>query len=891
MSKTVEHQALKSRLHEVNELLGSNPVQAYTLAGALTTEFPKHPTGWSLWAVAARALGRRDEALVGFKRALAVSPQPVAADWHNLATVCEELGRHDEAEAAYRKALMLDANYVDSVLQLAGLLRNNYRLVEAMALLESAGASRGNHARLLYSLGNTLSQMGDGKRALKMFDAALTLEPDFAEAHFHRSVELLAQGDFGAGFEEYAWRWRIPQAQGGWPPFTGPVWQGEPLGEKVLLVWSEQGLGDNIQFVRYLGLLRQQFPNARLAYWCPQTLLPVFEAFASAKRIELLAREKSNPAQLGGYDWHVPLLGLPHILQTRMESIPGVLSGMIGVDEIAHGLWKQRIVDAEQRIGQNCPGLRVGLVYSGSGEFMHGERRNLALSSLTPWLDVPGVVWHSLQVGKPAGEIVLSAWQGHLIDWSHYLVDFGATAALVAHLDLVICVDTAVAHLAGSMGIKTWLLNRYAGCWRWLRDRDDSPWYPSLRLFTQSSPGDWQGVVSRVDKALRSEARNRVQIASRRLDEQGRMLRAEGRLDEAITCYKRALELVPEQWQTLAAKGFALRMKNDFTAAERCYREALSMAPHDAQTHYNLAIILLMQQRYQEGWPEYAWRWKLPGNGYPNMPGCQWKGESLAGRSIILFQEQGFGDAIQFLRYVPRIQALGAKVTLAVRSPLLRLFGSSTTASIVDMDARLPLMDFHASLLDIPRLLCAGEEAALACCLHADTARVAVWKKKVYDAGSDASARLHVGLVFRGNPGRIRNDHRSISSSKLAPLLRVQGVVFHLLQVDDAADDAALFASWPAVCLHHEDLTDFAETAALIENLDLVLTVDTGVAHLAAALGKPTWVMVCHDSDWRWQIGRDDSPWYPTVRLFRQSTPGTWCNVFDQVISNLNDYF
>jgi len=876
------------KLKHAQTLLASGEAQqALSLAHEVTLSNPSYATAWAMKSAALLQLKRSREAVEGFEKAISFTPNPQAPDWHNLATAYEDNLRLEKAEEAYRQALALDPDYIDSILQLAGLMRDGYRLDESVALLEEALSRQSSNARLVYSLGNSLAQLGEHIGAMQCLDTALELDPTFTDPHFYRAVELLAHGDFEAGLDEYEWRWKTSQAKGAFPPFSGQLWNGEPIGTQTLLVWGEQGLGDNIQFVRYLALLRQKYPEARLAYWCPQVLIPIFSSFAQAQQIALVSREEMHPSQVAGHDFHVALLSLPRLFKTRVDSIPLPVRGLIGVEESLYEQWKKQIVLAEKHRGILHPKLRVGLVYSGNGDFLHASRRNLPLSSLEKWLSVPNIAWHSLQVGSPAGEIILSPWCHTLVDWSHLLSDFSQTAALIAHLDLVITVDTAVAHLAGSMGKSVWMLNRYAGCWRWLRGREDTTWYPSMRLFTQSTPGDWESVIKQILQQLQIRIMPlNIQEEAIRLDTQGRVLRQEGKIDEAIALYDQALTLVPSQWQTLMAKGFALRMKNDLLSAEKCYLQAIEIEPSDAQSHYNLAIILLLQRRYVQGWKEYEWRWKLPGHSRPLKSGKLWRGEPLEGKKILLYQEQGFGDAIQFLRFLPRVQELGADVTVAVRTPLISLFKTSTTASVIDENTFCDT-DYHTSLLDLPEILGLEEEGDTAQVLHVDPLLIGEWKEHLA-ASLKEDTLIKVGIVWSGNPERLRNDHRSMAAEALSPLKGISGMQFISLQPDITPDDRRFLEGWNEFHDYGNRLTDFAQTAALVMNLDLVITVDTSVAHLSAALGKPTWIMVCHDSPW-YPMVCHDSPWYPAVRLFRQGNPGGWDRVVEDVVKAILD--
>lgn len=264
-----------------------------------------------------------------------------------------------------------------------------------------------------------------------------------------------------------------------------------------MLVWEEQGLGDGLQFFRYMALLRAREPKATLLFWCRATMHPVLAAWAQQHGVKLLPAEHLKPEQVQGQEWHVPLLSLPFCL--RESGYPPVANTLSAPAERVP-LWQERMVRYRRTV---APRLRqVGLVWSGTQVQTMSTRRNLTLQQLTPWLSVPQVQWHSLQVGARAGDVALSDWQGHMVDWSHHLTDFGETAALIAQLDLVITVDTSTAHLAASLGKPTWVLSRYDACWRWLIDRDDSPWYASVWLFRQPQPFDWAEVVERVRISL-----------------------------------------------------------------------------------------------------------------------------------------------------------------------------------------------------------------------------------------------------------------------------------------------------------------------------------------------------------------------------------------------------
>ena len=453
------------------------------------------------------AFRRKDYAgaVLAFRRAIAAAEaakqQPAADALHNLASALDEFGDKQDAEAFYRAALQRQPTHLAALTQLAVMLGATGRFDEAQALLNTALAAHPGHGYTYYAMGSTLYEQGLRQEALAWLERAIEREPNLAEAHFHKALCHLQLGDFAKGWESWEWRWKIAQAKGGWPPFRGSLWAGEPLGQQILLVWGEQGLGDNVQFVRYLAELRRRWPQAGLVYWCPESLLPLVAGFAAQHEVSLLPREKAHPSLVQGHDTHVPLMSLPGLLGVRLEnSLDWALpAGYLLPPPERVALWGARL-DAR------CPRVpgrrRVGLVWSGAKAFMRAERRNMALPDLAPWLHLPGIDWVSLQVGEARDEVAGTDWAARLIDLTPDITDFADTAALCRHLDLVLAVDTGAAHVAAAAGAPVWLLSRFDGCWRWFLNRSDSPWYPTMRVFRQKRPLDWAPVVQEVAQAL-----------------------------------------------------------------------------------------------------------------------------------------------------------------------------------------------------------------------------------------------------------------------------------------------------------------------------------------------------------------------------------------------------
>ncbi|MGY3453129.1 tetratricopeptide repeat protein [Bradyrhizobium sp. USDA 4353] len=341
---------------------------------------------------------------------------------------------------------------------------------------------------------------------------------------------------------------------------------------------------------------------------------------------------------------------------------------------------------------------------------------------------------------------------------------------------------------------------------------------------------------------------------------------------EALAWFDKALALRPGLVDVLHNKGFALLQLLRFEEAAAVYRDILAIEPDNAKAEWQLAHVELQCGDYQAGWAHREARWAMPdfSPDYPRFAQPKWLGkEEIAGKTILIEEDEGFGDNIQFARYLPMVAARGAKVILVVREPLRRLMAGIDGVSqclTFTPELQRPAFDMHCPIMSLP--LAFGttlDTIPPASYLPPPPAdRVAVWEQRL-----GSHDRLRVGLVWSGNPHQANDGNRSMPLSTLLPLLDVEAD-FISLQKELRAADKALLAQQSRIRDVTTDLTDFAETAALMSCLDVVVTVCTSAAHLAATLGRPTWIMLPYVADWRWLRDRDDSPWYPSARLFRQ---------------------
>jgi hypothetical protein len=354
-------------------------------------------------------------------------------------------------------------------------------------------------------------------------------------------------------------------------------------------------------------------------------------------------------------------------------------------------------------------------------------------------------------------------------------------------------------------------------------------------------------------------------------------LHGQCRYHDALDRMRRLEAHAPDNARLLANIGMVYRDNGDLLSAEQYLRKASVLLPDDPAIHFNLALTLMRAGRLQEGFDEYEWRWKVQQFAEQHRQFSQplWCGEPLEGRRILIYGEQGAGDAIQFVRYAPLVREAAGDVMIEVLPHLERLMGW--------MDGRYPIVnaltkdvqfDLQCPMMSLPKRFGTELDSIPAPARFSIPADVqAKWTNRL------RTGRKNMGVVWAGNPKHPNDRDRSLSAPSFLPLTRLAGIQYWSLQVGPPAADTP-----DGVVNLAEELTDFGETAAAISALDLVITVDTAVAHLAGSLGKPVWLLAAYTSDWRWLLDREDTPWYPSMKIFRQQRPGDWSDVIDRVV-------
>jgi tetratricopeptide (TPR) repeat protein len=449
---------------------------------------PNYPEAHDNLGTLRKEMGRPDDAIVCYRNAIACRPDYPEAH-NNLGTVLLEQGRLDEAAARYRQAISLNPTYPEAHFNLGVAIWEHGQPAEAIEHYRTAIALRPHYADAYLNLGTALKDLGRLDEAAACYRETLAREPDNPEAHSNLGIVLLAQGEFAEGWKEHEWRWRTPQMIKARRDFARPQWRGEAAHGQTLLIHAEQGFGDTLQFCRYAPLAAERGLRVIL-----EVQPPLARLLRGLSAVDLVLRRGE---ELPAFDLHAPMLSLPMALGTTLATIPGAQS-YLHADTAGVAAWNVRLLATSEK------GPRVGLAWAGNprnhsrGLAAVDRRRSITPEKLAPLFELSGPKFFSLQKDGPPAPTGFP-----LVDVMSEMEDFADTAALIANLDLVISVDSAVAHLAAALGKPVWLLDRFDPCWRWLSGRRDSPWYPGLRIYRQPAPGDWETVLSDVTRDLR----------------------------------------------------------------------------------------------------------------------------------------------------------------------------------------------------------------------------------------------------------------------------------------------------------------------------------------------------------------------------------------------------
>lgn len=741
----------------------------------------------------------------------------------------------------------------------ANKLRAEAKWEEALPVCVEAHRADPDSPAAAYNLGVMLAKVGRLDEGEKLIRHTLALAPG-KELVIHSLAHiLLGQGRYQEAWPLYEIRQLMPELNIGFPKgFDFPRWRGEPLAGKRLAIFPEQGLGDMIQFARFLPRLIDEAAEVILL-----TVPPLERLFRHNFPGATVVRA-SGETNFPDPDYWTTFQGIPAAINLALEDVPAA-----------------PYIRAPFAMPPLGDGLNIGLKTIGNPIHVNDAMRSL-----------PPAMAERLRTGLPGRVISLEPQDLKARDMAD-------TAAVIEQLDLVVSVDTSIGHLAGAMGKRCLLLvPGFSTDWRWMVDRADSPWYPNHVLYRSAVSGDWSFAIERLIGDAGPEYARRVyklghpgmqeaeallrrtfphngdptlepalrRQLGKKLMRQAIEQRRGGEPIEALQVIEQAVAVDPDNVDVAYTYGVFLTDSGRLEEGEAVMRRVADAAPGLPNPRDALGNNLLAQGRYHEGWPLYEARVDREGlnDGYPrNFSYPRWKGEDLDGKRIVIFPEQGFGDQMQFVRFVPRLEKLGAKVILLTPPPLAELFRYNlpqieviTAEGSVDF----PDPDYWATLADLP--------------VRMDVQLNGLWDgpylKPPQLRREPTGGTFRVGLMAQGNPS-FRNDfYRSLGPEFSARLRReLPGEVIDLAPESTGA-------------------RNFADTATIIDTLDLVVSVDTSVAHLAGAMGKTCLLMLPgYGSDWRWMRGSKESPWYAEHVLYRTEVGGSWGPVVDQVVRDV----
>jgi tetratricopeptide (TPR) repeat protein len=464
----IQLQQSDSAIHYIQRSLQINSTNANTYL-ALGTAFQQK--------------GLLDEAVSCYQKTINLDPSN--ADSFNLVgNIFKDKGRLDEATNCYQKALQLNPNSADIYNELGILFHLKKQYDRAIIYYKKAIQLNSKFALAYCNIAKALHQMGQIEEAIIYFKKTLMLEPNLSDAHLNMSLSFLLLGDFQQGWKEYEWRKKLTNIYN--RDLPQPLWNGSDIAGLTILLHAEQGFGDTIQFIRYAPLVAQR--GARVIVECMKELR------ALIRNVEGIDNIFTRGEQLPIFDMHCPLPSLPLIFNTNIESIPANIPYIIA-NNILVERWREKFDNDKSK-------LKIGLTWLGNPNHVNDETRSCSPKIFLPFVGLSNITFYSLQKNMSTESIENLPKGIKLVDYTSEIKDFSDTAAIIENLDLVISVDTSVAHLAGALGKPVWTLIPFVPDWRWMLNRADNPWYPTMRLLRQPSSGDWESVIAKVKDEL-----------------------------------------------------------------------------------------------------------------------------------------------------------------------------------------------------------------------------------------------------------------------------------------------------------------------------------------------------------------------------------------------------
>lgn len=920
---------------------------------------PDEATAHSNLALALRPQGQAAAAEAHLRQAIALAPNFAEAH-NNLGNLLTGELRFDEAINAFLQALEIKPDYFEALYNLGRTYQDDFRLDEAIQCFEALSMHNPGHGRALNALGSALAQQGRLPEATQLFMKALAARFDDYDAHCNLGQMALQMGDMVNGWDGYAQRFHRATQPVHIRQFPMPWWDGSDLADKTLLIWGEQGVGDEIRFVSAVHDAASRAKHCLLE--CDHRLVNLFAR--SLPGVKVFPR--NEPPLAVQADCQSPVGNLMRWLRRDIASFPGTAYLRPAPEMVAR--WANRLASLP-------PGRRMGFAWRSRTT---NRQRSECYPPLAEWLPlfrIPGIVWIDLQYDPIEGE--LDEWRNVFGTDIHHLADLDLTddfdnvAALMSNLEAVVSVGTTVPELAGAIGTPAFVVE-FAYFSPMALGQPHSPWHASRRTFLRHLGEPWAPTITKLAQALtelpadsvsanqpadsqavfkaamarhqsgdiggaaqlysevlmldanhadalhlsgvialqqgqhdRAEVLIRQAIRSNPrvpwyFSNLGNVYKAQDRLVAAAIELRRALQLDPSFADAHYNLANVLREQGLLEEAERHYQQATELAPDNATFHYNRALVLLQQGKLEQGWEQHDyWRWGTPGGELDQrrqrFPQPLWSGEPLADRSIAVWAEQGLGDEIRFASQYADLLDQTGRVVIECDARLIALFTRSwPKAQFVARDKEpCPALTDAALAFQSP----AGSLARWLRpnldgfpripYLKADQDRAAFWGTRL-----DALGRgLKVGICWRSAVRSEQRDRCYADIDDWSPVLGVPGVVFVNLQYGDCEDEVARMEQASGTSIHRwhdiDLMNDIDGVAALMSNLDLVISAPTAVAEMAGALGLPAWTMFyAYESPMELGTG-PTVPWYAKMRKFVRTAGQGWRDVLDAIAACL----
>lgn len=914
------------------------------------------------------SLGEYEKAQIQFEISSKINPNEVVCAT-NLGVALTRQNKIEEALIVFKKALEINPNHpgIYNNMGLAYMGKNDFK--SAKECYDNALKLKKDYPEAFSNLGLYYKELNHIPESIESYKKALKLKPDYPEACFNLALSYLINGDYVNGFKYYEARFNLKERQYKRYPFTQPQWEGQDLTDKTLVIYAEQGMGDTLQFSRYISMIPRH--NTQIIFICQDFLIPLFGVNQLPVDLYVLGGHIPNQH----FDYQIAITSLPKCFNTTVETIPK-----------AEGYLKIPLIESLKNKIPATNHLKVGIVWSGSKTHLNDRNRSIPLEKLQPLLALKSVDFYSLQCGDAAQDLKKFPLAHHVTDLSSCIKDFSDSACLLNQLDLLISVDTAAVHLAGATGKPAWVLLSYSPDFRWMLNREDSPWYRSLRLFRQKKYGEWDDLIEEVTQAFKEKiigiylgkARNFIlkkEFNSAKalylniLNDDPNNFSANNNLgniacsekdyasaihyyqrgisnnpknaeiysnlgvaflniesyDNAIVNIKKSLEIDPTFTKAIGNLGITYARQKKYIEAEHCYKQILSIDPTDNDVHVklgfnyqeqgkyaeaaqeykiylkqnpdnnkirsimtkiNLAMALMIQGNYLEGWPYYEARLMLPARRKfaENLNKPEWKGEDLTNKILLIYTEQGRGDTLMFSRLIANIPKNNTQIILQCQSSLVSFLQNQIPVDkIISGDNVSENYDYQvalASLAGIFKISTTNIPQTAGYLKIPTPHRLEGFIKK-------NPKKKSAGLVWSANKKSMDYSKKSLPFSLLTPLFELPNIQFYSLQVGENANDILALPSPSSIIDLTPEIKDFSDSAVLLSQLDLLITIDTAQAHLAGSLGLPAWVMLAAQPDFRWLLTGEDCIWYNSLKLFRQPIAEDWKSVIQTIKEKL----